>query len=256
MAGALQIGIIGDFNRGAHSHWAVEAALFHAAAELGLKIRPRWVPTESLAQPHSEKSLEPFDGLWGAPGSPYASFDGMLRGIQFARERDWPFLGTCGGFQYALIEFTRNVLGLADADTAENNSASQNIVVTPVCCALPGRLAGRPQMSGSDSVHPVAGTLVDQLCQCRALRGEYFCNFETNPCFVSRWEAAGLRIAARGPQNEMRAFDLPDKRFFLATLFQPHLSSSADNPHPIVKGYLRACSAWRADRGSGGGFPL
>ena len=246
MDGALQIGIIGDFNRGTHSHWATEAALFHAASELGLKIKPRWVPTESLAQPNSEISLENFHGIWAASGSPYASFAGMLRGIQFAREEHRPFLGTCGGFQYALIEFTRNVLGLVDADTAENNSGSKNIIITPVACALPGRLPGAPKMSGSDSVRPVEGTLVHQLCKCRELRGEYFCNFETNPSFVPRWEVAGLRVVAVGPQNEMRAFDVPSKRFFLATLFQPQLSSSADNPHPIVTGYLQACSAFRA----------
>jgi CTP synthase (UTP-ammonia lyase) len=243
MATHLQIGILGNFNRAFHSHWATEAALYHAAARLGFRVEPRWVPTESLDGPETEGHLEGFAGLLGSPGSPYASFTGMLRGIEFARRRDLPFLGTCGGFQYALIEFTRNVLGLTDADTAENNSGSRNIVTTPAACALPGAVPGRPKMSGVDAVYPVAGTLVDQLCGTRELRGEYFCNFETNAEFVPRWEAAGLRIAARGPQGEIRAFDLPGKRFFLATLFQPQLSSSVQHPHPIIDGYLRACAS-------------
>lgn len=242
MATHLRIGIMGNFNRGFHSHWATDAALFHAASRLGFTIEPRWVPTESLDGLEIEGRLEGFDGLWGATGSPYTSLTGMLRGIEFARRRDFPYLGTCGGFQYALIEFTRNVLGLPDADTAENNSGSGNIVITPVACALPGTLPGKPKMSGEDAVYPVAGTLVDQLCGTRELRGEYFCNFETNAAFLPRWEAAGLRIAARGPRKEMRAFDLPEKRFFLATLFQPQLSSSAQQPHPIIEGYLRACA--------------
>jgi CTP synthase (UTP-ammonia lyase) len=245
MATHLQIGIVGNFNRVFHSHWATDAALYHAASRLGFTVEPRWVPTESLDGPEMEGRLEVFDGLWGAPGSPYASFTGMLRGIEFARIRDLPFLGTCGGFQYALIEFTRNVLGLTDADTAENCSGSKNIVTMPTACALPGALAGGPKMSGDDAVHPVAGTLVDQLCGTRELRGEYFCNFETNAELMPRWEAAGLRIAARGPQGEMRAFDLPGKQFFLATLFQPQLSSSARQPHPIIEGYLRVCAGRR-----------
>lgn len=243
---ALQIGIVGDFNRRGHSHWATEAALFHAASGLGLKIKPRWVSTESLAPANSERSLGNFHGLWAAPGSPYVSFAGMLRRIQFARERDWPFLGTCGGFQYALIEFTRNVLGLLDADTAENNSGSANVVITPVSCALPGCETGKPKRCGTDPVDPVPGTLVDRLRRTCVIEGEYFCNFETNPTFVPRWEGAGLRVAARGPQNEMRAFEIPGRSFFLATLFQPQLSSSAERPHPIVKGYLRACCEFRA----------
>jgi len=241
----LQIGIVGNFNRAFHSHWATDAALFHAASRLGFTVEPRWVPTESLDGADIEGRLEGFDGLWGSTGSPYASFTGMLRGIEFARRRDFPYLGTCGGFQYALIEFTRNVLGLSDADTAENNSGSQNIVITPIACALPGTLPGRPKMSSDDAVYPVAGTLIDQLCRTRELGGEYFCNFETNHEFVPRWEAAGLRIAARGSHGEMRAFDLPGKRFFLATLFQPQVSSSAQQPHPIVEGYLRACAGCR-----------
>ena len=83
-----------------------------------------------------------------APGSPYKSFDGMLKGIEFARRRDWPFLGTCGGFQYAFIEFARNVLNIKDADSAENNSGSKNIIIYPVACAVPDRKGDAPKLSG------------------------------------------------------------------------------------------------------------
>lgn len=172
----------------------------------------------------------------------------MLRGIEFARRRDLPYLGTCAGFQYAVIEFSRNVLGLADADTAENHSQSTNVVITPVACPLPNRAQGAPKMCGADTIHPVRGTLVHELCRSEALEGMYFCNYETNPEYVTRWEAAGLRVAARGPRGEMRAFDLPGHRFFLATLFQPQLSSRGEQPHPIVLGYLRACAESRASK--------
>ena len=103
-------------------------------------------------------------------------------------------------------------------------------------------------MHGADPVRPVRGTLVHDLCRTDVLQGEYTCDFETNPDYVSRWEAAGLRVAARGPRDEMRAFDLPDRRFFLATLFQPQLSSRVEQPHPIVLGYLRACAECRASK--------
>jgi CTP synthase (UTP-ammonia lyase) len=229
MRQSLRIALLGDFDPQKHSHWATEAALFHAASWLGFDVEPRWFSTEALESRDAQDFLAHFDGLWGAPGSPFRSASGMLRGIEFARQRDLPYLGTCAGFQYALIEFTRNVLGLRDADTAENNSDSRNIVVTPVACPLPQRTAdgsqtNNPKMHGEDAVRPVKGTLVHELCRSDALRGQYFCNFETNPEYVPRWEAAGLRVAARGP-HEMRAFDLPDRRFFLATL------SSRSYPH-------------------------
>jgi CTP synthase (UTP-ammonia lyase) len=148
VSNAVRIGILGDFNPEFRSHHATPDSLQHAARKLDFKVDSEWIPTPSLASPGSEKILESFDGLWATPGSPYKSFAGMLKGIEFARRRDWPFLGTCGGFQYALIEFARNVLGIADADSAENNSGSKNIVIYPVACAVPNRKGGAPKLSG------------------------------------------------------------------------------------------------------------
>ncbi|HMH00220.1 MAG TPA: hypothetical protein VK555_02340, partial [Terriglobales bacterium] len=139
MSDAVRIGILGDFNPEFRSHHATNESLQHAAAKLNLPVESAWISTPSVLEPDAQRMLESFDGIWAAPGSPYKSFDGMLKGIEFARRRDWPFLGTCGGFQYALIECARNVLGIKDADTAENNSGSKNIVIYPVACAVPKR---------------------------------------------------------------------------------------------------------------------
>jgi CTP synthase (UTP-ammonia lyase) len=90
----LRIGVVGDFNPEFHTHPAIAKALNHSAAKLGTQMDVEWVPTPSLAQSDNDKILESFDGLIAAPGSPYRSFDGMLRGIEFARTRKWPFSGT------------------------------------------------------------------------------------------------------------------------------------------------------------------
>lgn len=94
MTQPVRIGVVGDFNPEFHTHPAIARALNHSAAKVGTTVDVEWVPTSSLAQPGSEKTLEGFDGLIAAPGSPYRSFDGMLRGIEFARTRKWPFSGT------------------------------------------------------------------------------------------------------------------------------------------------------------------
>jgi len=110
----VRIGILGDFTPEFRSHHATNDALQHAAAKLNLTVQSEWLPTPSLVEPAAKKTLESFDGLWASPGSPYKSMEGMLKGIEFARTRDWPFLGTCGGFQYAVIECARK------ADLARN----------------------------------------------------------------------------------------------------------------------------------------
>lgn len=242
------IAIVGDFDRSKHSHWATDAALFHAAARLGMAVTPRWISTSALGTAEAAKGLAAFDGIWAAPGSPYASMAGMLNAIEFAREQDVPFLGTCGGFQHALIEFSRNVLGVRDADTAEHNPTSDNIVITPVYCVTPGASLGTPKLAGPGVARPLPGTLVEALCGSGELAEEYFCSFETNPKFEPRWQAAGLRVAARGRDGELRALELADRRFFLATLFQPQLSSSLERPHPLIQGFLRAASTLARDR--------
>jgi CTP synthase (UTP-ammonia lyase) len=94
MAGKVRIGVIGDFEPAYHSHFATNAALYDAAAKLRVPMEVRWLSTPSLDGPDAEKILARWDGLFAAPGSPYKSFIGMLRGIEFARTQDWPFVGT------------------------------------------------------------------------------------------------------------------------------------------------------------------
>ncbi len=90
----LTIGIIGDFNPANKHHRATNAALEHAGTALSMDVAPVWVATETLDDATQIAALEQFDALWCAPGSPYASMQGALNAIQFAREKDRPFVGT------------------------------------------------------------------------------------------------------------------------------------------------------------------
>ena len=91
---AVRIGVMGDFEPSYHSHFATNAALYDAAAKLKVPLLLRWIPTLSLDNSDAPKILGQWDGLIAGPGSPYKSFPGMLRGIEFARAQDWPFTGT------------------------------------------------------------------------------------------------------------------------------------------------------------------
>jgi CTP synthase (UTP-ammonia lyase) len=242
---AVRIGILGDFNIEFRSHHATNDSLQHAAAKLELKVESQWIPTPSLLEPGAQKTLESYDALWASPGSPYKSFDGMLKGIEFARKRDWPFLGTCGGFQYAFIECARNVLGLKDADTAESNSGSKNVIIYPVACAVPDRKGNAPKLSGVvPEIRLRPGSYLQSFYGKDTTVEEFFCNFEVNPEY--EWAAieAGFPVVARGKNGEIRAIESPTHRFFVATLFQPQLSSKPENPHPLVLAFVQAARDW------------
>lgn len=94
MPNTICIGIIGDFDPEKRFHFATNAALYDAAAGLKCTVHLRWLPTPSLEGRTADRTLRCCDGLVASPGSPYKSFSGMLRGIEFARTRDWPFVGT------------------------------------------------------------------------------------------------------------------------------------------------------------------
>jgi len=134
-------------------------------------------------------------------------------------------------------------MGLADADTAENGSDSKHIVITPVLCAVPNRNPGDPKLVG-----PIAGIRMEPGTALYSIYGgaeaveEHFCNYEVNAEYVSRFEAAGLRLAAWGPQGELKAFELPTHRFFVAMLFQPQRAQK--QPHPVVGAFLKAAAAF------------
>jgi CTP synthase (UTP-ammonia lyase) len=241
----VRIAVLGDFDPKSPTLPAIDKALQHAAAKLDSTVEAQWLATPSLLESGAEKLLEGFDGIWAAPGSPYKSFDGMLKGIEFARRRDWPFLGTCGGFQYALIECVRNVLGIKDADSAENNSGSKNIIIYPVACAVPKRGKGAPKLSGAiPEIRLRPGSYLHSFYTQDTVTEEFFCNFEVNPEYEWATMEAGFPVVARGPQGEIRAIESPTHRFYIATLFQPQLSSKPGKPHPLVLAFVQAAADW------------
>lgn len=239
----IRIGILGDFNPEFRSHHATNDALQHAAKKLGVAVESSWIPTPSLLELGADAVLASYDGLWGSAGSPYKSFDGMLAGIEYARVHDRPYLGTCGGFQYALIECVRNVEGIRDATTAEEEPKAKNIVIYPVSCAVPNRAANAPKLSGVvPNIHLEKGSRLASCYETEDVSEEYFCNFEMNPEFEAAVVKAGFPVVARGERGECRAIESPRHRFYIASLFQPQLGSREDRPHPVVVEFVRAAS--------------
>ncbi|STQ46582.1 CTP synthase [Ewingella americana] len=107
MSQQVRLAIIGDHNPAIVAHQAIPLALNLAAQTFDLDIHTTWLNTDTI---DAQRSLEEFDAFWCVPGSPYQSTEGALHAIRYAREQQKPFLGTCGGFQHAIIEYARNVM--------------------------------------------------------------------------------------------------------------------------------------------------
>src|SRR5439155_3986857 len=131
MLSAIRIGLVGEWNDQQKSHQAIPRVL-RAASD---RVECVWLPSESVT---NTEALRDFDGFWCVPGMPYRNAEGVLRAIRHARVSRRPFLGTSAGFQYALIEYARNVAGLADADHQKTNPKTTLPLISPLGCALAG----------------------------------------------------------------------------------------------------------------------
>jgi CTP synthase (UTP-ammonia lyase) len=231
--GRVRIALIGDHDPAVIAHQAIPQALAFAAADTGLDVAPEWVHTSTIPDPPDDL-LAGFDGIWCVPASPYASTGGALRAIRHARERGSPFLGTCGGFQHAVLEFARHVLGLAGADHAEIHPEAADVVVTPLRCAMVER-TGVVRLS--------EGSRASALCGGNELNEEYHCSYGLNPSYEAALEQQGLRVTGRDPSGDARVVELDDHPFYLATLFQPERAALRGEHHPIVGGFVAAAAA-------------
>lgn len=137
---------------------------------------------------------------------------------------------------------------VSDADSAENNSGSSHYVVTPLSCSLPNRREGGPKASGDERLKILPGSRLHSICGSEDHSEQYYCNYGVNEEYEKQFQASGLRVSARGIQGETRAVELPNHRFFVATLFQPQLSSRPEAPHPFWLAFLRAAMQFQKER--------
>jgi CTP synthase (UTP-ammonia lyase) len=125
-------------------------------------------------------------------------------------------------------------------------------VVTPLSCSLPNRRESGPKASGEERLKIGPGSRLHSICGSEDDSEQYYCNYGVNEEYEKQFQAAGLCVSARGMQGETRAVELPDHRFFVATLFQPQLSSRPESPHPFWLAFLRAAIQFRKARSGRG----
>ncbi|WP_462183556.1 glutamine amidotransferase-related protein [Frankia sp. AgKG'84/4] len=274
-APVARVALVGDRSADVAAHGRVPDLLDGLRRRDGLRVDAYWLPTDEIAtdeiatdetatdetatdetatdaDPTGEialgqaapggvatAALDGFDGIWLVPGGPYASERGALTAIRVARERGIPFLGTCGGLQYAVLEFARTVCALADAAHAEVDPLAPDPLIVPIACAL----------SGHEGVVLITrDSLAERVIGADRTVERYFCSYGINPGHLGPLLAHGLRFSGVDEAGEARILELPHHPFFLATLFQPELGPDTSRPHPIIRGFAEAAVARAAAR--------
>ncbi len=226
----VKIGIIGDYDASRLTHIATDEAIRHCAEHLSLSAKTVWLPTDSL-ESRVDDLLCGFDALFCAPGSPYRSFDGAINAIHYAREHRVPFLGTCGGFQHTVMEYAIHVLRLTDVHHQELNPGADNFVISALSCSLVGQ---------TGTIMLRKNSLSRQMYGMDKVTERFNCNYGLNPRFLDLFELSGFVVAGVDENKEARIFELPQNGFYIATLYQPQLLSTPENPHKMICAYLRS----------------
>jgi CTP synthase (UTP-ammonia lyase) len=223
-----RVALVGDRSPHVRAHIRIPALLAAVRDRDGFDLDPYWLPTEEI---DDERSLDGFDGVWLLPASPYRSEAGALAAARSARDRRVPLLGTCGGFQHAVLEFARNVCGLTGVGHGENSPDAEDLLVVPLACSLVGH-------EGTVRVEP--GSLAQEVLGVDRTVERYHCSYGLNPAYLDRIRAGGLRFSGTDEAGEPRIAELPGHPFYLATLFQPELADDLTRPHPVIRAFAEA----------------
>jgi CTP synthase (UTP-ammonia lyase) len=223
-----RIAIIGDYDESITAHRATPLAL----AAVG-DARGEWIHTSKLGEDVAGQ-LRNYDAVWVVPGSPYANTEGALAAIEFARTSGLPFLGTCGGFQHALLEYARGVWGVRAPAHAETDPDAEDPVIAPLACSL---------VEARESIHFEAGSELRRIYGKESTTEEYRCRYGLSPRYAQRLSSGGLRIGARDERGDVVGVELAGHPFFVAVLFQPERAGLRGEAPPLIAAFVKAASA-------------
>ncbi|MEE1823359.1 hypothetical protein PUR61_14330 [Streptomyces sp. BE20] len=225
-----RLALVGDRSPAVRSHARIPGLLDVLATREQLVLDAYWIPTEDAVAPGA---LDGFDAIWLLPGSPYRSEAGAVAAVRTAREHRIPFLGTCAGFQHAVLEYARDVCGLGSAAHGESHPEEEDQVIVPLTCSLVGH---------EGAVHITSGSLAARVLGTTRTLERYHCAYGLNDAYLEQLRTHGLRFSGVDDSGELRILELPghEHPFFLASLFQPELAGDGTQVHPMIRALATA----------------
>jgi CTP synthase len=262
----VEIGITGKYAALRDAYASIDKALEHTSAHLGCEIQQRWVDTTEITGENVEELLDGLDGIIVPGGFGARGVEGKIETVRHCREQKIPYLGICLGFQVAVIEFARNVLGIRGAASTEVDPLSPEAVISelPEQKAVEG-LGGTMRLGGQ-SVAVTPGTLAHFLARGHDRISERFRHrYEVDPMWIERLEAKGLIFSGRHPEHRiMQILELPQSAtelsdageehavhpYFVGAQYHPELTSRPLRPQPMFMGLVAAALKTRYENDS------
>ena len=246
--GEVTIGIVGKYVEYEDSYKSLKEALVHGALAHNLQLNLRWIEAEGLETADCGPQLEGLDGVLVPGGFGKRGIAGMLKAIQYARERQVPFFGICLGMQCAVIEYARNVCGLADADSSEFNPATAHRVIYKLRELRGVEEMGGTMRLGAWACHLEAPSRALVAYGMAQISERHRHRYEYNREYEALLVGAGLRITGNSPDGTyVEVVEIEGHPWFLGCQFHPEFKSRSLEPHPLFRDFIGA--AFRRHQG-------
>jgi CTP synthase len=247
--GELTIHVVGKYVEYEDAYKSLNEALFHGGFKHQLKVNIRWAEAEALEEPDGDQLLEGADGILVPGGFGLRGTRGMMNAAQYARCHQVPFFGICYGFQWATVEFARNVCGLAGADSTECNEDAEHKVIYKLRDLLGVDDLGGTMRLGQYTCELTPGSLAHRLYRTTMISERHRHRYEFNRQYEQALTEKGLRISGQSPDGKfVEIMEIPTHPFFIAVQYHPEFKSKPLSPHPVFAGFIEAASRHKQER--------
>jgi len=245
----VNIGLVGKYVEYEDSYKSLKEALLHAGIAHRAKVNIEWIESERLEWPGCLESLRQYDGILVPGGFGKRGIAGMLHAIRFAREEKVPYFGICLGMQTMVIEFARNVCGLADADSTEFDPGTPHRVIYKLRELKGVDELGGTMRLGAYPCRLAEGSFAREAYGVPEISERHRHRYEFNREFEPILTENGLRLTGHTPDGVyVEICEIPDHPWFLGCQFHPEFKSKPLEPHPLFTAFLRAALQRREAR--------
>ncbi|MBI3403439.1 MAG: CTP synthase [Acidobacteria bacterium] len=246
----LTIHVVGKYVGYEDSYKSLNEALYHGGFQQQLKVNIKWIEAEALEEPSGLTLLDDADGILVPGGFGNRGTRGMMRAAQVARERRIPYFGICYGFQWATVEYARNVAGLADADSTECNPDASAKVIYKLRDLLGVDVLGGTMRLGTYACELAPGSLAQRVYGTNLINERHRHRYEFNCLYERTLTEHGLRISGRSPDGKfVEIAELPGHPWYLAVQFHPEFKSKPTRPHPLFAAFVGAAHQHKTAHG-------
>src|SRR5262249_19376938 len=244
-----EIAIVGKYTHVRDAYKSIIESFAHAGAANKARVNLRWIESTDVEARGAAALLADADGIVVPGGFGERGIEGKIAAVQYAREKSVPYLGLCLGMQVATIEFARHVLGWADANSSEFDSASGHKVIDLLPDQAGVTEKGGTMRLGAYKCELREGSLAARAYGAPEVNERHRHRYELNNHYAQQLSSRGLAMSGKCVGRELvEIVELPDHPWFLAVQFHPELRSRPHEPHPLFRDFVRAALERRAAR--------